>query len=211
MALVRQYRFPHTHISQFYPRPGTPAARMKKVNKRHSFLCSAKLSCTSSALVKFTTSRSSAFLSRVPSALMLVPHGMTSHADKCSCDVGVLYVARIVYIPCTHSPYIAARTACTYCIHNWLIVRAAAQWGGKGTQPRSDGARGRFWRLLPAPGGQPAARLRRGTRRRRPPPSWPHQELHPGKHLFLLGNHLSFLLSPRQGAAGLCHLPADPS
>ncbi len=31
MALVRKYRFPHTHISQFYPRPGTPAARMKKV------------------------------------------------------------------------------------------------------------------------------------------------------------------------------------
>ncbi|EIE26794.1 hypothetical protein COCSUDRAFT_35241 [Coccomyxa subellipsoidea C-169] len=31
MALVRQYRFPHTHISQFYPRPGTPAARMKKL------------------------------------------------------------------------------------------------------------------------------------------------------------------------------------
>uniref|UniRef100_A0A7S1T7V2 Threonylcarbamoyladenosine tRNA methylthiotransferase n=1 Tax=Tetraselmis chuii TaxID=63592 RepID=A0A7S1T7V2_9CHLO len=31
MALVRQYRFSHCHISQFYPRPGTPAARMKKV------------------------------------------------------------------------------------------------------------------------------------------------------------------------------------
>ncbi|BDA40551.1 probable threonylcarbamoyladenosine tRNA methylthiotransferase at N-terminal half [Coccomyxa sp. Obi] len=31
MALVRKYRFPHTHISQFYPRPGTPAARMKKL------------------------------------------------------------------------------------------------------------------------------------------------------------------------------------
>lgn len=30
MALVRKYRFPHTHISQFYPRPGTLAARMKK-------------------------------------------------------------------------------------------------------------------------------------------------------------------------------------
>eukprot|EP00955_Chlamydomonas_euryale_P069263 360379-Chlamydomonas_euryale.AAC.3 len=27
----RRYRFPHTHISQFYPRPGTPAARMRKV------------------------------------------------------------------------------------------------------------------------------------------------------------------------------------
>jgi tRNA A37 methylthiotransferase MiaB len=31
MALVRRYRFSHTHISQFYARPGTPAARMKKV------------------------------------------------------------------------------------------------------------------------------------------------------------------------------------
>eukprot|EP00898_Chlorokybus_atmophyticus_P006186 jgi/Chlat1/6569/Chrsp45S06035 len=31
MSLVRQYRFPHLHISQFYPRPGTPAARMKRV------------------------------------------------------------------------------------------------------------------------------------------------------------------------------------
>jgi radical SAM superfamily enzyme YgiQ (UPF0313 family) len=34
MGLVRKYRFPHTHISQFYPRPGTPAARMKKVAHR---------------------------------------------------------------------------------------------------------------------------------------------------------------------------------
>ena len=31
MTLLRKYRFPHCHISQFYPRPGTPAARMKKV------------------------------------------------------------------------------------------------------------------------------------------------------------------------------------
>jgi len=31
MSLIRKYRFPHCHISQFYPRPGTPAARMKKV------------------------------------------------------------------------------------------------------------------------------------------------------------------------------------
>ncbi|KAK9824275.1 hypothetical protein WJX72_009107 [[Myrmecia] bisecta] len=31
MRLVRKYRFSHCHISQFYPRPGTPAARMKKV------------------------------------------------------------------------------------------------------------------------------------------------------------------------------------
>jgi len=30
MRLVEQYRFPHCHISQFYPRPGTPAARMKQ-------------------------------------------------------------------------------------------------------------------------------------------------------------------------------------
>lgn len=31
MQLVRSYRFPVCHISQFYPRPGTPAARMRKV------------------------------------------------------------------------------------------------------------------------------------------------------------------------------------
>lgn len=29
--LVRDYQLPQVHISQFYPRPGTPAARMKKV------------------------------------------------------------------------------------------------------------------------------------------------------------------------------------
>ena len=31
LALVARYRFPACHISQFYPRPGTPAARMRKV------------------------------------------------------------------------------------------------------------------------------------------------------------------------------------
>lgn len=31
MDLVQKYRFSHTHISQFYSRPGTPAARMKHV------------------------------------------------------------------------------------------------------------------------------------------------------------------------------------
>ncbi|KAL3503839.1 hypothetical protein ACH5RR_033680 [Cinchona calisaya] len=29
--LIKGYKFPQVHISQFYPRPGTPAARMKKV------------------------------------------------------------------------------------------------------------------------------------------------------------------------------------
>ncbi|KAL6184354.1 hypothetical protein ACLB2K_045756 [Fragaria x ananassa] len=29
--LIKEYKFPQLHISQFYPRPGTPAARMKKV------------------------------------------------------------------------------------------------------------------------------------------------------------------------------------
>lgn len=32
MRLLRKYRFPRCHISQFYPRPGTPAARMKRVS-----------------------------------------------------------------------------------------------------------------------------------------------------------------------------------
>ncbi|KAF8405803.1 hypothetical protein HHK36_007880 [Tetracentron sinense] len=31
VSLIQEYNFPHVHISQFYPRPGTPAARMKKV------------------------------------------------------------------------------------------------------------------------------------------------------------------------------------
>ncbi|KAL1534147.1 tRNA (N(6)-L-threonylcarbamoyladenosine(37)-C(2))-methylthiotransferase [Salvia divinorum] len=29
--LIKEYKLPQVHISQFYPRPGTPAARMKKV------------------------------------------------------------------------------------------------------------------------------------------------------------------------------------
>uniref|UniRef100_A0A0A9EX89 Threonylcarbamoyladenosine tRNA methylthiotransferase n=1 Tax=Arundo donax TaxID=35708 RepID=A0A0A9EX89_ARUDO len=29
--LIKEYQLPQVHISQFYPRPGTPAARMKKV------------------------------------------------------------------------------------------------------------------------------------------------------------------------------------
>ncbi|KAL4424994.1 hypothetical protein ABPG77_002879 [Micractinium sp. CCAP 211/92] len=31
LSLLAKYRFPHCHISQFYPRPGTPAARMKQL------------------------------------------------------------------------------------------------------------------------------------------------------------------------------------
>lgn len=31
VELIREYKFAQVHISQFYPRPGTPAARMKKV------------------------------------------------------------------------------------------------------------------------------------------------------------------------------------
>ncbi|XP_042611446.1 threonylcarbamoyladenosine tRNA methylthiotransferase-like [Cyprinus carpio] len=31
MELVRQYRFPSLFINQFYPRPGTPAAKMEQV------------------------------------------------------------------------------------------------------------------------------------------------------------------------------------
>jgi threonylcarbamoyladenosine tRNA methylthiotransferase CDKAL1 len=32
MDLVRRYKFPSLFINQFYPRPGTPAARLKKIN-----------------------------------------------------------------------------------------------------------------------------------------------------------------------------------
>jgi threonylcarbamoyladenosine tRNA methylthiotransferase CDKAL1 len=31
VELVRQYRFPSLFINQFYPRPGTPAAKMEQV------------------------------------------------------------------------------------------------------------------------------------------------------------------------------------
>jgi threonylcarbamoyladenosine tRNA methylthiotransferase CDKAL1 len=31
MDLIEHYKFPEVHISQFYPRPGTPAAKMKRV------------------------------------------------------------------------------------------------------------------------------------------------------------------------------------
>ena len=31
LALCRRYRFPYLHVSQFFARPGTPAARMKRV------------------------------------------------------------------------------------------------------------------------------------------------------------------------------------
>lgn len=31
MELVREYRFPSLFINQFYPRPGTPAAKMEQV------------------------------------------------------------------------------------------------------------------------------------------------------------------------------------
>ncbi|OWM85086.1 hypothetical protein CDL15_Pgr027873 [Punica granatum] len=31
ISLIKEYKFAQVHISQFYPRPGTPAARMKKV------------------------------------------------------------------------------------------------------------------------------------------------------------------------------------
>jgi threonylcarbamoyladenosine tRNA methylthiotransferase CDKAL1 len=34
MALVEKYKFPSVYISQFYPRPGTPAASMKRVDTK---------------------------------------------------------------------------------------------------------------------------------------------------------------------------------
>ncbi|KAJ3675206.1 hypothetical protein LUZ60_004248 [Juncus effusus] len=32
VSLIKEYQLPQVHISQFYPRPGTPAAKMKKVS-----------------------------------------------------------------------------------------------------------------------------------------------------------------------------------
>merc|ERR1711871_1597321 len=34
MAMVEKYKFPVLNISQFYPRPGTPAASMKQLNSK---------------------------------------------------------------------------------------------------------------------------------------------------------------------------------
>jgi threonylcarbamoyladenosine tRNA methylthiotransferase CDKAL1 len=34
LSIIDKYRFPTVNISQFYPRPGTPAARMKRVNTK---------------------------------------------------------------------------------------------------------------------------------------------------------------------------------
>ena len=34
LALCKQYMFPAVHVSQFYPRPGTPAARMQRVRSQ---------------------------------------------------------------------------------------------------------------------------------------------------------------------------------
>ena len=34
MDLCRKYKFIELHLSQFYPRPGTPAARMKRVDTK---------------------------------------------------------------------------------------------------------------------------------------------------------------------------------
>jgi len=42
MKLVEQYKFPSLFINQFYPRPGTPAAKMHQVPAavvRSIFLC----------------------------------------------------------------------------------------------------------------------------------------------------------------------------
>jgi threonylcarbamoyladenosine tRNA methylthiotransferase CDKAL1 len=39
LALVRQYQFPVLFINQFYPRPGTPAAKMPRVPTNEVCLC----------------------------------------------------------------------------------------------------------------------------------------------------------------------------
>jgi hypothetical protein len=62
ITLVEKYRFRHCHISQFYSRPGTPAARMKKVQMalRSSIQSSASFQpyvCTSLALLEHHDAR----------------------------------------------------------------------------------------------------------------------------------------------------------
>jgi threonylcarbamoyladenosine tRNA methylthiotransferase CDKAL1 len=43
MSLIEKYKFPALNISQFYSRPGTAAAKMKKVNTKDVKARSSKL------------------------------------------------------------------------------------------------------------------------------------------------------------------------
>lgn len=39
VKLVQEYHFPVLYINQFFPRPGTPAAQMKKVPGQEVIIC----------------------------------------------------------------------------------------------------------------------------------------------------------------------------
>ena len=45
VALVEEYKFPSLFINQFYPRPGTPAARMKRLPTEEVPLQTLQLNC----------------------------------------------------------------------------------------------------------------------------------------------------------------------
>ncbi|ESQ27994.1 hypothetical protein EUTSA_v10018307mg [Eutrema salsugineum] len=54
VELIKDYKFAQVHISQFYPRPGTPAAKMKKVQSKIVKQRSRELTCVFEAFAPYT-------------------------------------------------------------------------------------------------------------------------------------------------------------
>ncbi|CAA7052403.1 unnamed protein product [Microthlaspi erraticum] len=54
VGLIKDYKFSQVHISQFYPRPGTPAAKMKKVQSKVVKQRSRELTCVFEAFAPYT-------------------------------------------------------------------------------------------------------------------------------------------------------------
>lgn len=54
VGLIKDYKFAQVHISQFYPRPGTPAAKMKKVQSKIVKQRSRELTCVFEAFAPYT-------------------------------------------------------------------------------------------------------------------------------------------------------------
>eukprot|EP00835_Amoeboradix_gromovi_P003796 NODE_265_length_12372_cov_0.450012.p2 type:complete len:503 gc:universal NODE_265_length_12372_cov_0.450012:7347-5839(-) len=61
LSLVQQYQFPVLHISQFYSRPGTPAARLPKINTKVIKERSRKMTILFNSYQTFTEFRSAIF------------------------------------------------------------------------------------------------------------------------------------------------------
>ncbi|KFK41625.1 hypothetical protein AALP_AA2G152100, partial [Arabis alpina] len=54
VELIKDYKLSQVHISQFYPRPGTPAAKMKKVQSKIVKQRSRELTCVFEAFAPYT-------------------------------------------------------------------------------------------------------------------------------------------------------------